>query len=169
MANPTYGTAFNELKAKGGSAISLIPNLNGTPATSGVWASGEVRDISYKAGGDYKEFKGVDGEYEAVSASGFYYDITFTLLPAGSDRATALKACTLLDIGTPFTVANAPEIPVHGHTAEASPRVPGGTGLGVLNGVMYLQSMDISMSVEKETTGTITLRRYPALSDITPV
>lgn len=164
MANPTYGVAFNELKAKGGTAISLIPNLNGTPATSGVWASGEVRDISYRAGGDYKEFKGVDGEFEAVSASGFFYDITFTLLPAGADRATALKACTMLDIGTPFTVANAPEIPVHGHTAENAPRVA-----NLLNGVMYLQSMDLSMSVENNTTGTITLRRYPALSDITPV
>ena len=164
MANPTYGVVFNELKAKGGSAITLVPSLNGTPATTTVWASGEARDISYKAGGDLKEFKGVDGEYEALSASGFYYDITFTLLPAGSDRATALKACTMLDIGTPFTVANAPVIPVHGHQAEASPRVA-----DLLNGVMYLQSMDISMSVEKETTGTITLRRYPALSDITPV
>jgi hypothetical protein len=168
MANPTYGVVFNELKAKGGSAITLVPNLNGTPATT-IWASPEVRDISIKPGGDYKEFKGIDGEYEAVSASGFYYDITFTLLPAGADRETALKACTILDIGTPFTVANAPEIPVHGHTAQASPRVPAGSGLGVLNGVMYLQSMDISMSVEKETTGTITLRRYPALSDITPL
>jgi hypothetical protein len=162
MANPQYGKSFHELKAKSGDPISLTPSLAGTNATSAIWVSGEVRDIAYKAGGDLKEYKGVDGEYEAITASGFYYDITFTLLPAGTSKANALLSTTLFDVGTPFTVANAPVIPVHGHTAEASPRLA-----SVLNGVMYLQSMDLNMSVDQETTGTITLRHYPALSSVT--
>jgi hypothetical protein len=161
MANPTYNAAFNELKALG-ATVTLTPSLAGTNATSAIYASPEIRDISYKPGGDLKEFKGVDGEYEAVSASGFYYDITFTILPMGSSRATALKGCGCFDIATPFTVANAPAVRVDGHTAEASPRVA-----DLLNGVMYLQSMDLSMSVEKETTGTMTFRKYPALSSKT--
>jgi hypothetical protein len=161
MANPTYGAAFNELKALG-ATITATPKLAGTNATSAIFISPEIRDISYTSHGDIKEFRGVDGEYEAISASGFYYEITFTILPMGTTRANALKGCGAFDVGTPFTIANAPTIRVDGHTLEASPRVS-----DLLNGVMYLQSANFTMSVEKETSGTMTFKKYPSLSSTT--
>lgn len=164
MPSVAYGAAKHFLKDSA-SAITLTPQeADGTAMNMGTtYVSPLVSDISVSVGGTIKEFVDYTGEFAAFEVSGEYADVTFTIIPTGSSKANALLSAHQFRKGTPFTVSNAPVLKLYGHTAEGSP-----VSSDLLNATGFLQSFETRLSLEGETTGTITIRYYfkSSISDV---
>lgn len=163
MPSVAYGAAKHFLKDSA-NAITLTPSqANGNGMTLGTaYVSPLISDISVSIGGTIKEFVDYTGEYAAFEVSGEYADVTFTLIPTGSSKANALLASHQFRNGTPFEISGAPRLKLYGHTPENSPVTDDLLGYNVAGSgkIGFLQSMETRMSLEGETTGTITLRIY---------
>lgn len=157
MNNPQYGYA-HQLLSDAASAITLTPydgtGASATAYTSAVYASPLITDITVTTGGTIKEFVDYNGQIAGFEVSGEYVDITFTVLPQASSKANALIQTNMFRKGTPFVVANAPVLKLLGHAAEAS------VTADFINTTVFLQSDDRRFSLEGQTTGTMTFRRY---------
>lgn len=163
MPSVAYGAAKHFLKDS--SAIVLTPiESDGTAGTlsSSFYVSPLISDISLSVGGTIKEFIDYGGDFAAFEVSGEYADVTFTIIPTGTTRANANASIHAFRKGTPFKVENAPTVKLFGHTLEGSPIKPDllNTGSETPLPAAFLQSMETRMSLEGETTGTITLRYY---------
>lgn len=164
MASVQYNKAQHYLKDSASAAILTPQQADGSAMTlNTTYVSPLIQDIRFSVGGNIKEFIGATGEINAFEVSGEFVDVTVTVLPQGSSKANALLSTHGFRKGTPFVGSNFPVLKVFGHTAEGSPAIT-----DLLNTTpLFLQSDDRTMSLEGETTGTMTFRRYFAtVSDI---
>jgi hypothetical protein len=156
MPSVAYGAAKHFLKDSASAVVLTPQEADGTAMNMGTtYASPLITDISVSVGGTIKEFVNYQGEFAAYEVSGEYVDVTFTIIPTGTNKAGALLSSHQFRKGTPFAVTNAPVLKLYGHKAEGSP-----DEADILNGDAQLQSMETRLSLEGETTGTITLRYY---------
>lgn len=156
MSTPAYGNAYHRLRDSS-TAFTIAPvEADGSAYEGTIFVSPKVTDIRLSVGGEIVKFWGTDGTMEGFDISKEEVQVTLTVLPSGSTKANALKGVHVYRKGTPFTFANAPVIELRGHTEEGSPVI---ADLLTGTALFFLESDDRQMSLEGETTGTMTFFR----------
>ena len=166
VAKPLYGSAFPHRMADLAD-LSAAPTVQvveaGTAvATSGWWFSSDVNDITVTPFADMQETPGIDGFIGHVGLANEGVEITMTITPRATSKASAVLAAGALRKGTVIKVSNAPVMPVRGHEGVGTTLWddPVNTGTLGTDCTAFVRSCVPKASTTGDSTMTLTYVRF---------
>lgn len=134
-----------------------LKSADGT-AVIASYASPNLQSLKIGQKSTTEEIKNYAGDISSKVYSGQYIECAFDFIPEGATLAGAVLSATIPDSGGSGVTAGMPVIKIGGIT-------------DALNASNWLYDSDgtLDLKVDEKGSGSITLRRYPAITSMTAI